>query len=430
VPGLSDPAFVANKRLPVHRWVPWIAGFSSLFAAEVLRRRLGRAGTVLDPFCGVGTTLVEALRHGHRAVGFEINPYAALAARTKGAAHHLDPGRLEAAIRAFGAFYHTAASGPREPRSRPPERFRTRGAFYSPRVLRKVLLVLDFLTEIEDAALRDVFRLALGATLVRCSNYSYEPSLGRRAAAGRPEVLDFDVGGSVRERLEEILADVRAFRDAVPRSRPPARVLEASFFEHEALAEPGSVDLVLTSPPYLNNYHYNRNTRPHLYWLGLVEGPDEMRGLEQTNFGKYWQTVRERQRVDLCFELPGSSLPERIERLRGLHPEKGVYGGRGWANYAAAYFNDCHRLARGLMRLLRPGGVAFVVIGNSILQGVPFATDRHLAEICAAAGLEVKGIEVPRPARVGSSIIQSSVRVGRAGLREQLYEAVVELRSP
>jgi hypothetical protein len=85
--GFADSAFADNKQRPIHRWVPWIAGFSSEFVRDAFSRYLpkNRAQTaiVLDPFCGVGTTLIEALRAGHDAVGFEINPYAALAARAK-----------------------------------------------------------------------------------------------------------------------------------------------------------------------------------------------------------------------------------------------------------------------------------------------------------------------------------------------------------
>ena len=79
----SDPSFAVNKTLPIHRWVPWIAGFSSSFVREVLDAFLKDKGTVLDPFSGVGTTLVEAVLCGHSVIGFEINPYAALACRAK-----------------------------------------------------------------------------------------------------------------------------------------------------------------------------------------------------------------------------------------------------------------------------------------------------------------------------------------------------------
>ena len=55
------------------------------------------------------------------------------------------------------------------------------------------------------------------------------------------------------------------------------------------------MDLLVTSPPYLNNYHYNRNTRPHLYWLGFCSSPGDMKHLEEHNFGTYWQNARDPQ---------------------------------------------------------------------------------------------------------------------------------------
>ncbi len=79
----SDPAFAQNKSLPIHRWVPWIAGFSQDFVQDALKRHLAEKGTVLDPFSGVGTTLGESVLAGHDAIGFEINPYAALACKVK-----------------------------------------------------------------------------------------------------------------------------------------------------------------------------------------------------------------------------------------------------------------------------------------------------------------------------------------------------------
>ena len=82
ISAFSDPAFAKNKTLPIHRWVPWIAGFASNFVRDAIDRHLHSYGTVLDPFAGVGTTLVEAILAGHDAIGFEINPYAALACRS------------------------------------------------------------------------------------------------------------------------------------------------------------------------------------------------------------------------------------------------------------------------------------------------------------------------------------------------------------
>jgi DNA modification methylase len=426
--GFNDPAFASNKKIPVHRWIPWIAGFSSDFVSNALGRYLTAPGTVLDPFSGVGTTLVEAIEHGHHAIGFEINPYAALASRTKANAYLIPLDKLLAESARFNVFYSQKASNDYKPRSRVPVGFKTRAEFYSPKVLHKVLIVQDFINSINDESLRDLFRLAFAATMVSYSNYSYEPSLGRRVAAGRQEIEDFPVGQEIAKKLKEMTDDVAWLQARVAGKKPHAEVINASFFDCANHVAANTVDLVITSPPYLNNYHYNRNTRPQLYWLGFTHKPSDFNELEEANFGTYWQTVRERERLNLEFELPETDIKERLEALRELNPQKGIYGGAGWANYAVAYFNDCRKFAEGLKHVLRPNGTALVVIGNSILQGLLIPTDVYFGKIAELVGLELVRIDIPRATRVGNSIIKSDVRVTKAQDKHQLYEAVVELK--
>ncbi len=424
-----DPAFMANRDAPVHRWVPWIAGFSRQFVQDALARHLPEpgAGVVLDPFAGVGTTLIEADIAGHAAVGFEINPYAAYAARTKLAAHRLESEQLRAAIAEFETFMEQAGRKGRAPEATPPAAFRTRAPFYSPAVKRKVLLAFDFMATLEAPVAR-LFRLAFAATMVGYSNYSYEPSLGRKSSVGRPEVDDDDVAGAIAAKLGQMADDAGWYRASRANpERDDGRVFERSFFEGYDALDQGSVDLLVTSPPYLNNYHYNRNTRPHLYWLGFCAAPSDLKRLEALNLGTYWQNARDEDRIDLDPSIDDDEIKSAIDAVRQKNPEKGVYGGNGWANYAARYFNDCVRFADGAAWCLRPGATALVVIGNSILQGVPIPTDRFLAAIAACRGFEVADIHVPRETRVGSSIVESSVRAGKAA-GSTLYESVVELR--
>ncbi len=425
----ADLAFSGNKSLPVHRWVPWIAGFSSDFVVAALTKYLEGPGTVVDPFAGVGTTLVEAVLHGHSTIGFEVNPYAAMTSALKANAHRVDVAALREEIARLREFYQTALSTSYAPRSSYPKGFRTRSAFYSPKVLRKVLIVWDFFETIRDARIRDLFRLAFASTMVRYSNYSYEPSLGRRVSAGKGEIENFPVGETILAKLAEMREDTAWFKDRLPAgSHPDVQVICDSFFQYGEYLAPDSVDLIITSPPYLNNYHYIRNTRPQLYWLGYAQRPRDLKHLEQSNFGKYWQTVRACAPVQLEFSLPNTDLVERLDLLRKANPGRGVYGGEGWANYAASYFNDCHKFALGIKYVLRPGGTALVVIGNSILQGILVPTDQCFGNIAEAAGLELVSIEIPRAARVGNSIIRSDVRAAKAGDKHRLYEAVVELR--
>ncbi|MCX7683582.1 MAG: DNA methyltransferase [Anaerolineae bacterium] len=424
----SDPSFASNKTQPVHRWVPWIAGFSSKFVRDALSRYLSGKGIVLDPFCGVGTTLVEAVLLGHRTVGFEINPYAVLACRIKLQAGQIALDELYHEIARFQSFYSDSIASAHTPKSTPPAGFKTRSEFYSPKVLRKVLLVQDFIATIADPRLQDLFRLAFASTMVRYSNYSYEPSLGRRKSAGKPDIEDFPVGRVITEKLLEMAEDIAWFQEALPGKSADWHVFNDSFFAYHKYLSPESVDLIITSPPYLNNYHYNRNTRPQLYWLGYVKHPRDLKTLEHSNFGKYWQTVREQAKLELAFSLPNTDIEEQIQTLRKINREKGIYGGNGWANYAVAYFNDCYAFAKAIDFVLKPNATALVVIGNSILQGIMIPTDYYFAKIAESIGLEIVRIDVPRATRVGNSIIQSDARVAGDRETQRLYEAVVELR--
>ncbi len=426
----SDPSFASNKFLPVHRWIPWIAGFSSSFVRGVIEKKLPERGTILDPFAGVGTTLVEAVLMGHDVIGFEINPYAALACQVKVNARKLNPQEIRQETVRLRQFYCDVVMNEYSPVSEPPSGFRTRKAFYSPAVLRKVLIIQDFIDQLNDSQTQEIFRLAFASTMVQYSNYSYEPSLGTRSAAGRSDIEDFPVLDVIAEKLDKIVSDIEWIVRNVQTVPTKTRIVNSSFFDCQEHLEAASIDLVITSPPYLNNYHYIRNTRPHLYWLGFAEKPDDTKTLEHQNFGKYWQTVRELDAVNLDFPNPSTDLIEQIACLRTLNLERGIYSGNGWANYAASYFNDCYQFVQRLRYVLKPGSSAFIVIGNSILQGVMIPTDLHLSQIAECSGLELVGINTPRDTRVGSSIIQSDVRVTKADKSHRLYESVVELRQP
>jgi DNA modification methylase len=429
--GFGDTNFISNKTEPIHRWVPWIAGFSSDFVRGIIEDEMEGKGRVLDPFSGVGTTLIEAAIIGHNAVGFEINPYAVLATRVKFGARTANPGDFEEVIDQFESFYHSRVESGYEPDSTPPSGFNTRAEFYAPKVERKVLIFWDFVRTISDDVIRNLFRIAFAAKMITFANYSYEPSLGTHNAADRPRIEDYPVGKALKKKLNEMLEDIRWLQSETSAPEVEGKVIEDSFFNCGEHIEKGSAHLAITSPPYLNNYHYIRNTRPQLYWMECVDSPKDYSPIEHGNYGKYWQTVRHAEEVvDLKFPNPPDDLVELIEELRALNPEKGQYGGNGWANYAATYFNDTYQFGKGLMHALRPGAKAYIAVGNSILQGINFETDRHLANVCEVAGMEVQDIYTPRNARTGNSIIQSEVRVTKAKQSHQLYESVVELQRP
>lgn len=421
-----DPAVGDNKNAPLHRWVSWIAGYAASFVDDVLAAYApaGRPARILDPFCGVGTTLVQAVLHGHEAIGCEINPYPALVARAKLSAPRINLQALDEALATLERVM------PTWPETRPcheaPALFKSRLPFFSPSVERQVLHVLDFIDTLPDDSLRNLFRVAFGAVMVSVSNYTYEPSLGSRPAAGKALIDEAEVGLVLLTKLQDMRHDIAWVQKNMEGKPPgPHHVLNSNFFAAQTALPAGSIDIMVTSPPYMNNYHYVRNTRPQLYWLHFIATPRDQKYLELHNFGQFWQTVRNAPPLPLHFSYP--DLEASLAALRATRHEKGPYGGPGWANYVTTYFNDCYRFMEALARLLAPGGVGVVVIGNSIIQGLDIRTERFLGGIGTFHGLTLEGIQQIRERRVGASITQSSVR---QGVRSQatLSEYAVILR--
>jgi DNA modification methylase len=417
----TDTAFQDNKELPFHRWVNWIAGFSELFVNEAINRHLpkgNRESLILDPFSGVGTTPVTSYLRGCSALGYEINAFPAFVARMKyKAIHDLDLKALNESIAQFAAFMQHRGA----PSSNEPPGFRTRIPFYSPQVLKQVLRFWDYVDTLRgNELIYDMYRLAFSAVMVSFSNYSYEPSLGSRPGSGKPLINEADVTGHIKKKLQQINDDVVwARKDLI--NNASFRIVNESFF-HSDLEEE-SVDLLVTSPPYLNNYHYIRNTRPQLFWLGFVQSSADLKRLETDNYGKYWQTVRERN-YKCALALDSPWLKKLLKQISSIEKDRAVYGGEGWANYACEYFNDTVHFLKLVKRCLKKKSKAVIVIGNSVLKGIDVPTDKvfeHVAEELSFR--KVKNIMV-RDARVGSSIVGSGVRTS---CKKRLYESVVEI---
>lgn len=446
---LRDAAAAENKSLPLHRWVPWIAGFSAQFVEDAIEAYLPKKNRgrqrVLDPFAGVGTTLVEALKAGRDAIGYEINAFAALAARAKVDCIDVGPEAFRAEVDAFRSTMarfesevdRRWAKGGQEAivgmlhtlSAASPSGFRSRIPFFSPPVESKFLYALGQTASLQEPH-RTLFHAALGATMISFSNYSYEPSLSSRPGAGKALIENASVALPVCQKLDAMLEDIRWADEhygATWRLRQ-REVVVGSYF-NSTLRE-GTVSLLVTSPPYMNNYHYVRNTRPQLHWLGLIHGPEDLRNYEQESFGKFWQTVRQARAINLDFDF--AALATLVNRLRSLSVDRGQYGGPGWANYVVTYFNDCNRFLELVKRQLRPGARAIIVVGNSIIQGIEFKVDELLAELAERWGLTVEEVRLVRKKRVGNSIIDSPVRNGRENgdkHKAQLYDAAVILHA-
>ncbi|UCD02785.1 MAG: hypothetical protein JSV63_03305 [Candidatus Aenigmatarchaeota archaeon] len=90
-PGWGSLAtFIPNKKLPIYNWFYYKEGYSRDLVFRLIDRfRIGHGDTVLDPFCGVGTTMLACKQKGIRSIGFDVQPPAIFSSMVKTSDYYL-----------------------------------------------------------------------------------------------------------------------------------------------------------------------------------------------------------------------------------------------------------------------------------------------------------------------------------------------------
>lgn len=277
--------------------------------------------TVLDPFCGSGTTLVEARVRGCRAIGRDINPLATRLARLKTSAWPRP--RLQT-LRQSAARATIHARSILEDRSATPPPESARSDF-SPHVAWELAALLDALvSEPESEALL----LCFSSILVKLSRHAGTTSrqeVEKRIPTGRALRVFLD-------RVQELAARLEAFTRALPSGVPEADIALGDARTLTGIA-PESVDLVLTSPPYAGQISYTRASEISRTWLSLDEPKDEMGERGGRRQGAYRKDLSAAMKAVRRVLKPGASL---FVVIGGLEPEALVSLSPGFRFVASA----------------------------------------------------------------------------------------------
>lgn len=307
-----------------------------------------RGCTVLDPFVGSGTVAIEGLRVGARVVGVDVNPVSLRIAwaRTRlWGAEDIDAFEARARRLSEEAFRRA-----RERRSVAlSDVARAEADWYAPHVLMELQVLADAVEAEPDADVAELLRMVLSSLLVKVSFQASESDprrIERQIGRGTASRLFGDKATLLARGLRELAAEA-------PPGTPPVALHLGDARDLRDVAD-GAVDLIVTSPPYPGVYNYPAHQARRYPWLGEVEA--------------------EAARHEIGARRRGAAYSPEAEAERALAE---------WEADQAAFLGE-------MGRVLRPGGRAFLVIGDSALGPVAWRADVSMTLAAPRARLRVE----------------------------------------
>lgn len=411
---------------PVHDWYRFVLSFPPHLVNSYIKKfKLRENQTLLDPFCGTGTTLVEAKRLGIPSVGIEANVMAHFASQVK----------VDWEVAADGLYQHAV-----EVAECATKKMKSAGVeddplfqidlnkkavlqtlelekaklllkdSISPLPLHKTLVLLEILKEARHENYYRHELLALAKALVfSISNLRFGPEVG----IGRLKT-DASVIAVWLHEVKKMANDLRQ----LPKGKnTQAQVHLADSRQINKLLKPSSVDAVITSPPYPNEKDYTRTTRLESVLLGFINNRAELQALKRNLVRSNTRTVYKGDNDHQWIENN-----EEIQRLAAAIEQRRIELGktsgfeRLYAKVTKLYFGGMSRHLAELREKLKPGAqLAYVVGDQASFLRVMIRTGQLLADIAQSLGYEVVGIDLFR------------TRLATA-TKEQLREEVVVLR--
>ena len=364
--------FKDNYSEAIHRWFPFVEGYSHEIAALVLTDANESGLSVHDPFGGTGTTCLSASAMGMTASFCEINPFMAWVAQTK------TNGHIE--CRGNGQMLRRLAECVREQRSpfpntaaHPLTEADDRRSYFPPGVAQWLAGHALLIEQELRGAIRDIALLALARIVVPCSNMMRRADLGRRTRKDRAP--DSPESALVASLL--LLADDLDDPEVPPLL--PIRHLCGDVRQLEAEATPEPFDLVVTSPPYLNGTNYFRNTKLELLALNFIQSEGDLAPLRTSAIAAGINNISSRREPPVLIppvetiatQLDGQAYDARIPLM------------------VRHYFSDMREALSRVRRCSTSTASLVLDMGDSRFAGVTVPTDGLLVEVAASVGWEL-----------------------------------------
>jgi len=325
---------------------------------------------ICDPFGG----LVEAKISGRESIGFDINPIAKLITQVK--VSNISPELLEKSREEFLKNY--------EKSNAKKNRHSDRVKYWFKAITIKELDRIYFaIIKIKNPKVKKFFLCAFSHNLKNCSRWlmkSIKPTIDKNKKIANPK-------DSFLRHLDTMIRKNKQFHDQLEESGN-SKVKAAMFKRDSTKRLPranNSVDLIITSPPYVTSYEYADLHQLSLLWYG-----DDKKNFKKWNkFSKEFNNFR-RQFIGTSIKgtmrktKPGSINIDSATAQKIISKLELV--DKPLAADVKNYFFSMQKVFKEMYRILKKGGMACVIVGNTNLRDTEILNAEVAAEQMSKIG--------------------------------------------
>lgn len=373
--------FADNMSLPIHRWYRFTAGFSATWVNQMIRDAKAKGEThVIDPFAGSGTVLLESEFENVESMGIEAHPYIYRIAKTKLAWNYPIERFKEQALLLLKQARTKAITKTIYPK--------LIASCYPIETIHKLEALKQTWAEFnQDEEIRDFNWFIITSILRSSSPVGTAQWQYIQPNKSKAKVLDPFI--AFENKVSEMCFDMMRMQNRITKIAV-TRIFNEDARNIQSIPD-GWGNLVITSPPYANNYDYADATRLEMTFWGDINGWGDLQDNVRSKLvractqhvaklGPEVEKIFSNPRIDpIKTELEGIFNALREERLK--------HGGK--KNYhlmIAAYFTDLANVFHSLRRVTNQNSTMCFVIGDSAPYGIYVPVDRWLGELAISAG--------------------------------------------
>ena len=348
------------------QWTHGYHRYPAKFLPDVVRKIIedyAQGSTLIaDLFAGCGTTLVEAKVHGITSVGTDINPVAQLITKVKTTA--ISPVVLQQAydalVKLFDEYRECDYSGIQK-------HDRIDYWFTQPQKA-KIAFLYDKISHLDvNDDIKDFFYVCISHILKNCSWWLQTSTKPQKDKEKEPEDPFKEFCRHCKKMIEW---NEKFFNELNEKGRldTPCEIhLEDA--RHTSI-QAGSINAIITSPPYVTSYEYADIHQLTAYWMEYMSDIQEFRK----------KFIGSSYSGNTSLTVSGSKQAQKIVNALS---EKSMHIARD----VAQYFNDMQEVAKEMSRVLAPNGYACIVIGNTKIKEVQIKSAEVFFEFLRNAGL-------------------------------------------